>query len=100
MAVGLLPPKSLQTTNQRVPCKPEAFQGLVETLKEALGPSSGLDSRDVDLKSLIEAMRAYDANERGWLKYAFTDHEAAYTRNLVDEGNGKSNLVRLSLSLL
>lgn len=97
MAVGLLPSKSPQATNQRVPCKPEEFQGLVETLKEALGPSSGLDSSDVDVKSLIEAMRAYDAKERGWLKYAFTDDEAAYTRNLVDEGNGKSNLVRPSL---
>lgn len=104
MAVGVLTPRASQAPTPRGSAppppggqsKPDQFHALVDTLKEALGPSSGLDSSDVDVKALIKAMRAYDAKERGWLKYAFTDSEAAYTRNLVDEGNGKSNLVRLS----
>lgn len=97
MAVGLLPPKSSQpAADIRPQAKPDHFQGLVDTLKEALGPSSGLDSRDVDVKALVKAMRAYDAKERGWVPYALADPGLGYTRNLVDEGNGKSNLVRLA----
>lgn len=96
MAVGLLPPKSSQAPLiTRAQFQPEQFHGLVQTLKEALGPSSGLDSNDVDLPALMTAMRGYDAKERGWVSYAFADPDVAYTRNLVDEGNGKSNLVRL-----
>lgn len=99
MAVGLLPPTSFQAVavNQRARVKPQPFQGLVQTLRDALGPSSGLDSSDVDLQALIKAMRAYDARDGGWVDYAMADSQLAYTRNLVDEGNGKSNLVRLSL---
>lgn len=101
MAVGLCPPKSSQpAADIRPKAKPDHFQGLVDTLKEALGPSSGLDSSDVDVKALVKAMRVYDAKERGWVPYALADPELAYTRNLVDEGNGKSNLVRLFLSLI
>ncbi|KAJ4423062.1 hypothetical protein N0V82_002329 [Gnomoniopsis sp. IMI 355080] len=96
MAVGLLPPKSCQlAANVRPQARPDHFQGLVDTLKEALGPSSGLDSSDVDVKALVKAMRAYDAKERGWVPYALADPELGYTRNLVDEGNGKSNLLVL-----
>ncbi|CAN8102352.1 unnamed protein product [Discula destructiva] len=96
MAVGLLPSKPSQTAGvDRARYKPEQFQGLVETLKEALGPSSGLDSADVDVQALVKAMRGYDAKERGWVPYAMADAELAYTRNLVDEGNGKSNLLVL-----
>lgn len=97
MAVGLPPPKSSRpAADTRPQAKPDQFQGLVDILKEALGPSSGLDSSDVDVKALVKAMRAYNAKERGWVPYALADPELAYTRNLVDEGNGKSNLVRLS----
>lgn len=96
MAVGLLTPKSSPpAAGIRPQVKPDQFQGLVDTLKEALGPSSGLDSSDVDVKALVKAMRAYDAKERGWVPYALADPALGYTRNLVDEGNGKSNLVRL-----
>ncbi|EHK43362.1 hypothetical protein TRIATDRAFT_258544 [Trichoderma atroviride IMI 206040] len=64
-------------------------------LKEGLGPSSGLTSEDVDVDSLMEMMRAYDGSDMQWSKYAFGDASRGYTRNLVDEGNGKSNLLVL-----
>lgn len=73
--------------------KGDRFEELVLALKDALGPSSGLTSDDVDVGFLMELMRDYDGNDMKWSKYAFGDGSRGYTRNLVDEGNGKSNLV-------
>lgn len=71
------------------------FDSLVLALKQALGPSSGLTSDDVDVGHLTRLMESYDAKEEGWLPYKFGDASRGYTRNLVDEGNGKSNLLVL-----
>jgi len=69
------------------------FNELVWGLKEALGPSSGLDSADVDVKELMKLMEEYNTRESEWVQFAFAEKGMGYTRNLVDEGNGKSNLV-------
>ena len=69
------------------------FDSLVLGLKEALGPSSGLTSDDVDVEYLTQLMREYPSTDSGWEPYAMGDETRGYTRNLVDEGNGKSNLV-------
>ncbi len=71
----------------------DAFQKLVSDLSNILGPSSGLDSSDVDVQELHILMENYTSSENDWTKYAFSDLSRGYTRNLVDEGNGKSNLV-------
>ena len=71
----------------------DAFHRLVQDLSNVLGPSSGLDSKDVDPKSLEELMRNYYSNESEWKRYAMKDPNLTFTRNLVDRGNGKSNLV-------
>jgi cysteine dioxygenase len=71
----------------------DKFHQLVDGLSKILGPSSGLTSDDVDVKLLEELMRRYTSQESEWQKYAFADPSRGYTRNLVDEGNGKSNLV-------
>ena len=74
--------------------RPDAFEELVLSLKEALGPSSGLTSDDVDVDHLRRLMEDYDScRDATWARYAFEDASKGYTRNLVDEGNGKSNLV-------
>jgi cysteine dioxygenase len=70
------------------------FGQLVHELRSVLGPCSGIDSKDVDPNKLQSLMELYDSDERQWSPYAFGDESRAYTRNLVDEGNGKSNLVR------
>lgn len=70
-----------------------AFEKLVQELKDALGPSSGLTSADVDVEHLTRLMEEYDPADKGWRSYFFGDKGRNYTRNLVDEGNGKSNLV-------
>ena len=70
------------------------FQKLVQDINKVLGPSSGLTSEDVDPKNLEELMRNYSSNEAEWKPYAMSDPSRTFTRNLVDRGNGKSNLVR------
>jgi hypothetical protein len=70
------------------------FDDLVLKIKDILGPSSGLTSNDVDVDELISLMERYVSDEKDWSKYAMADASRAYTRNLVDEGNGKANLVR------
>jgi len=71
----------------------DAFQRLVSDLSDILGPSSGINSDDVDPDELQKLMKAYTSNQADWQQYAFRDPSRSYTRNLVDEGNGKSNLV-------
>jgi cysteine dioxygenase len=70
-----------------------AFEELVQDLSRALGPSSGLDSDDVDPLDIQRLMELYTSNPEDWLPYALGDTNKSYTRNLIDEGNGKSNLV-------
>lgn len=76
----------------------DAFEELVSRFKEALGPSSGLTSDDVDVQYLTRLMQKYDGSDTRWSKYAFQDGSRGYTRNLVDEGNGKCNLVSMLVS--
>ena len=75
----------------------DQFHRLVTDLSRTLGPSSGLNSSDVDVTALQQLMEDYTSKESDWTKYALSDYSRGYTRNLVDEGNGKSNLVRRSL---
>jgi len=77
------------TTNMKC----NRFDELVLALKKALGPSSGLTSDDVDAEYLMRLMGEYESSEKEWSRYAMGDESRGYTRNLVDEGNGKSNLV-------
>jgi cysteine dioxygenase len=71
----------------------DAFHKLVSDLSKILGPSSGLNSEDIDVQKLFKLMEDYTSSELDWSKYAFSDLGRGYTRNLVDEGNGKCNLV-------
>jgi cysteine dioxygenase len=73
----------------------DEFHALVQAINEKLGPSSGIDSADVDEKELQQLMEAYVSNESEWNKYFFASDKIPYTRNLVDKGNGKSNLLIL-----
>ncbi|RYC65064.1 hypothetical protein CHU98_g1158 [Xylaria longipes] len=72
-----------------------AFEQLVDDIRKALGPSSGLDSEDVDVEDLTHLMERYVSDPREWAQYALSNDKMPYTRNLVDEGNGKANLLVL-----
>ncbi|KAF2763905.1 cysteine dioxygenase type I [Teratosphaeria nubilosa] len=73
----------------------DTFHALVDQINDILGPTNGIDSEGVDVEEIKAVMRGYDSNEVEWNKYAFEDYSRAYTRNLVDHGNGKSNLLVL-----
>jgi cysteine dioxygenase len=60
-----------------------------------LGPTSGLTTEGVDVDALTRLMREYESKEEDWGRYALGDKSRGYTRNLVDVGNGKSNLLIL-----
>ena len=78
-----------------LPHKMDSFHALVEELSRMLGPSSGLTSEEVEVDHLKRAMERYSSKSSEWCRYAFGDSSRAYTRNLVDRGNGKSNLLIL-----
>lgn len=93
MTIGVVSKSSAVTVKGPIEIPPPGhFDDLVVALKEALGPSSGLTSDDVEVKYLTRLMFDYDSRNGDWLKYAFGDASRGYTRNLVDEGNGKSNM--------
>lgn len=71
------------------------FDALVEDIRSVLGSSAGIDSDDVDVNDLMNLMRSYFSQESEWKEYALGDPSRSYTRNLVDEGNGKANLLIL-----
>lgn len=90
---GSASPPSIPVQQHPTPPPDTAFEKLVHDLSTALGPSSGLDSDDVDPLDIQRLMEGYISNSEEWAQYALGDGSRAYTRNLIDEGNGKSNLV-------
>lgn len=72
-----------------------AFQSLIDDILRKLGPSSGIDSADVDPSELQSLMERYSSNEAEWAKYALNDNSRSYVRNLIDRGNGKANILLL-----
>ncbi|KAI1499306.1 RmlC-like cupin domain-containing protein [Biscogniauxia marginata] len=71
------------------------LEDLLGDIRRVLGPSKGLDSDDVDVDQLIDLMRKYKSDPADWERYALGCEEMNYTRNLVDEGNGKANVLVL-----
>ncbi|ORZ26314.1 RmlC-like cupin domain-containing protein [Lobosporangium transversale] len=73
---------------------PKDLDDLVRLLHLELG-DNGLDSDGVDVERIQKLMANYKSNEQDWSKYALFD-KGRYTRNLVDDGNGKFNLMILA----
>jgi cysteine dioxygenase len=74
----------------------DGFHQLVDKINDVLGPCNGIDSAGIDVEELKRLMAEYSSNEADWERYAFADYTRGYTRNLVDNCNGKSNLVSIS----
>ncbi|KAI9145498.1 RmlC-like cupin domain-containing protein [Paraphysoderma sedebokerense] len=72
---------------------PSCLDELCLFLHKELGVN-GLDSKEVDVNRVINLMEKYSSNIQDWEKYALFD-SCRYTRNLVDDGNGKFNLLIL-----
>ncbi|ORZ11862.1 RmlC-like cupin domain-containing protein [Absidia repens] len=74
------------------------LQGLIQDIHNVLGPDGGLDSEHIDHNEIISLMEKYGSNVQDWEKYTLFDRSRPYTRNLIDDGNGKFNLMILAWS--
>ncbi|KAJ3311779.1 hypothetical protein HDV04_003791 [Boothiomyces sp. JEL0838] len=70
---------------------PKTLEELVTLINKEMG-EYGLE--DADVPKIQRLMASYQSNCNDWKKYALVDHNR-YTRNLVDDGNGKFNLMIL-----
>ena len=77
----------------------DPFGRLVQDIRQYLGPSSGIDSAHVDPEHLKALMAKYTSDPKHWEQYARADKSRNYTRNIVDNINGRANLVRPLCSL-
>ncbi|XP_072021087.1 cysteine dioxygenase type 1-like [Amphiura filiformis] len=68
---------------------PETLQELIESLHVLFSTDK------VNVEEVQSVMENYKSDEDDWDKFAKYDHHR-YTRNLVDEGNGRFNLMILA----
>ncbi|XP_037114547.1 cysteine dioxygenase type 1 [Syngnathus acus] len=64
------------------------LQELIQKLRKIF------QDNQINVDEVQELMESYKSNPQDWTKYAMFDQHR-YTRNLVDEGNGKFNLIIL-----
>ncbi|KAL3425157.1 cysteine dioxygenase [Phlyctema vagabunda] len=86
-------PKSFQTRPQ--PAELDPFHGLVRDIRNYLGTSNGIDSEDIDISYIRGLMNKYTSNPQDWARYAHADPSKNYTRNCVENINGKANILIL-----
>ncbi|XP_053557547.1 cysteine dioxygenase type 1 [Bombina bombina] len=68
--------------------KPQTLDELIQILHEIFA------SDKVNIEEVQNIVESYESNPQEWMKFAKFD-QYRYTRNLVDEGNGKFNLMIL-----
>lgn len=66
--------------------KPQTLDDLIQVLHEIFA------NDEVNVEEVQNIMESYESNPLEWAQYAKFD-QYRYTRNLVDEGNGKFNLM-------
>lgn len=71
------------------------FNKLIRDLESTLEPDDTLDFCSIDIKRLTNLMEDYCSQEDGWQRYAHANCSSSYTRNLVEVGNDRYNLVSL-----
>ena len=69
------------------------FDTLVRDLKMMLDNSEKTQFCDINPVPLIARLSSYSSERREWSKYAYGNKELCFTRNLVDSGNSKYNVV-------
>lgn len=70
-----------------------SLHALIQRLRQYLGCSSGIDSANIDIKKLRTILADYRYTAGDWKPYGSPDPSRNYTRLLVDNINGSSNLV-------
>lgn len=74
--------------HNRTPVSVANLDDLIRQIHETF------ESDNVEVDHVMEIMQSYKSNPSDWKKFAKFDRYK-YTRNLVDEGNGKFNLMLL-----
>ncbi|KAI8988906.1 RmlC-like cupin domain-containing protein [Pilobolus umbonatus] len=90
------PPNVLVNIND-YPSHNFRLKDLIQSIHGVLG-DGGLDSSQINANKIIELMEFYSAHSDDWNEYTLFDHSRPYTRNLIDDGNGKFNLMVLAWS--
>jgi cysteine dioxygenase len=67
------------------------LQDLCQALREEMGENC---LKDANVEKIIDLLNHYQSNEDDFKQYVLMQ-EGKYTRNLVDDGNGKYNLMVL-----
>ncbi|KAJ2501433.1 hypothetical protein GGH96_001956 [Coemansia sp. RSA 1972] len=71
-----------------------SMQDLITQLNTCMG-DSGLGSDPHTVRRVRQLMHSYTGSSSDWSQYAIYTPGSRYTRNLVDDGNGKYNLLML-----
>lgn len=83
---------SATTTTTQV----KTMQDLVSQLRQTMTDSGGALGDDPKaVRQVRQLMNSYVSQSQDWNKYAVYHEGTSYTRNLVDDGNGKYNLLIL-----
>lgn len=91
--------KSMPASRKEMPesalPQPGSLDELVAEIRARLQDKGLTDISEGEVAELQALMGRYVSRESDWLRYALYD-EHRYTRNLVDEGNGKYNLILMA----
>ena len=73
----------------------DSFHNLVRELSGYLDTAQSLAFSEIcDPNAVIQRMKEYRSDRLEWAKYAHEDGKQCFTRNMVERGAGKSNIVR------
>ena len=73
----------------------DAFHKLVQELSGYLDTAQSSAFPEIcDPDAVIQRMKGYRSDRWEWAKYAHEDGNQCFTRNMVERGLGKSNIVR------
>ena len=88
--------KSAEKPSTKAQCQHlDAFHNLVQELSGYLDKARSLAFSEIcDPDTVIQRMKEYRSDRSEWVKYAHEDGNQCFTRNMVERGLGKSNIVR------
>lgn len=73
----------------------DGFHNLVQELSGYVDTAQSLAFSEIcDPNAVIQRMKEYRSDRSEWARYALEDGDQCFTRNMVERGLGKSNIVR------
>ncbi|KAJ2394464.1 hypothetical protein GGI23_004676 [Coemansia sp. RSA 2559] len=87
-------PSSDALTNAHISTKVKTLQDLITALNQTMG-DSGLGDDPRTVRQARKLMQSYVSHSTDWSQYAVYHEGTRYTRNLVDDGNGRYNLLMI-----